>query len=48
MAGPRPSLEDATCERTPCSDGTLLEMVRFRKHIEELDKFVQSFPVKTI
>jgi hypothetical protein len=55
MAGPKPSLEDATCSRTLWPDGTLLEMVRFRKHNEgpddltdeELDKWVASFQVKT-
>jgi hypothetical protein len=53
MAGSRPSLENATCKRTLCSDGTLLEMVEFNKHNggpdeltnEGLDTWVESFPV---
>ena len=47
MAGAEPSLEDATCTRTLCSDGTMLEMVRFNTHNrgpdeltdEELDRW---------
>jgi hypothetical protein len=53
MAGAKPSLEDATCRRTLWSDGTLFEMVEFRKHNagrdeltdEELDRWLESFPV---
>lgn len=53
MAGAKPCLDDATCKRTLCSDGTLLEVVRFNKRNkgpdeltnEELDKWVESFPV---
>jgi hypothetical protein len=52
MAGSRPSLEDATCIRTLCSEGTLLELVEFNEHNvgpdeltdEELDKWVETFP----
>jgi hypothetical protein len=54
MAGSGPSLENATCKRTPCSDGTLLELVEFNEHNEEsdeltdeeLDRWVESFPVQ--
>jgi hypothetical protein len=54
MAGSRPSLENATCKRTLCSDGTLLELVEFNEHNdrsdeltdEELDGWVESFPVQ--
>ena len=54
MAGPRPSLEDATCKRTLWTDGTLFEMVQFNKHNEEpdeltdeeLDRWVESFPIQ--
>ncbi len=53
MAGSNPSLEDATCSRRLCSDGTLLELVEFNKHHEgpdeltdeELDRWVESFLV---
>ena len=53
MAGSKPSLGDATCKRTVCPDGTLLEMVRLNNHDEgpaeltgeELDRWVESFPV---
>jgi hypothetical protein len=53
MAGSRPSLENAACSRTLCSDGTLLELVEFNEHNEasdeladeELDKWVEIFPV---
>jgi hypothetical protein len=52
MAGSKPSLENATCQRALCSDGTLLELVEFKKHNEgsdqladdELDKWVETFP----
>ena len=51
--GAKLSLEGATCTRTLCSDGTLLEMACFNKHNEgpaeltdeELDRWVESFPV---
>jgi hypothetical protein len=53
MAGAKPSLEDATCRRTLCSDGTLMELVEFKQHNagpdelteEELDAWLESFPV---
>jgi hypothetical protein len=53
MAGSNPSVEDATCKRTLCSDGTLLELVEFSKHNEgpdvlpheDLDRWVETFPV---
>lgn len=56
MAGAKPCLEDATCERALCSDGTLLEMVEFGKHNEgpddltdeELDRWVGSFPIEGV
>jgi hypothetical protein len=32
MAGARPSLEGATCRRSLCADGTLLELVRYANH----------------
>jgi hypothetical protein len=51
MAGSRPSLGNATCSRTLCSNGTLLEL-EFNKHSEAphelteegLDKWVETFP----
>jgi hypothetical protein len=54
MAASRPNLENATCKRTPCSDGTLLELVEFKTDNdrsdeltdEELDGWVESFPVQ--
>jgi hypothetical protein len=56
MAGSKPSLENATCNRTLYSDGSLLELVRFKKHkegpdeltAEELDKWVETFPVRDL
>ena len=53
MAGSRPSLEDASCTRSLCKDGSLLELVRFERHNdrpddltdEELDDWVEMFPV---
>ena len=51
-----PSLENAECTRTLCPNGTLLEMVRFdrcrtggeRLSEEDLDRFVESFPVRAL
>lgn len=47
-----PDLEGATCQRTLCANGTLLESVRIRKSNngpeltpEEFDNWVASFPV---
>jgi hypothetical protein len=36
MAGARPRLEGATCRRSLCADGTLLELVRYANHNDEL------------
>jgi hypothetical protein len=36
MAGTEPSLENATCRRTLCPDGTVFEMIEFNKHNEGL------------
>ena len=52
MAGSKPSLEDATCTRTLRADGTLLELLWFKKHNEEpdeltdeeLDRWVEKLP----
>ena len=51
-----PGLENAECTRTPCPNGTLLEMVRLdrcrpgreRLSEEALDRFVESFPVRSL
>ena len=50
-----PSLENATCRRTLCPNGTVLESVEFTTRSngreltqEELDKWVASFPVETL
>ena len=48
-----PSLDGATCQRSLCPDGTLLEVVRLDKGLEghreptaqELDTWVQRFQV---
>jgi hypothetical protein len=53
LAGSQLCLEDATCTRTMCSDGTLLEVVQFQKHDEgpdepteeELNTWVERFPI---
>ena len=49
-----PDLEGATCRRTLCPNGTVLESVEFTTRNddreltqEELDKWVASFPVET-
>jgi hypothetical protein len=50
-----PSLENATCRRTLCPNGTVLESVEFTTRSngreltqEELDKWFASFPVETL
>ena len=50
-----PSLENATCRRTLCPNGTVLESVEFTTSSngreltqEELDQWVASFPVETL
>ena len=53
MAGAAPCLEDATCKRTRWADGTLFEMVEFKRHNdgpgeltdEELNTWLEGFPV---
>jgi hypothetical protein len=55
-AGARPCLEDATCTRTLCVDGRLLELVRYNKPneghdeptAEEVDKWVETFPLRVL
>jgi hypothetical protein len=50
----RPSLENATCQRSLYANGTLLELVRLdrsdegRKPLtdEELERWVETFPVQ--
>ena len=49
-----PGLAGATCRRTLCPNGTVLESVEFRTSSngpeltqEELDKWVASFPVES-
>jgi hypothetical protein len=52
----KPSLRNATCQRTLWPNGTLFEMVQFNKHndrpgeltTEELDRWVESFPVEVL
>ena len=52
--GSKLCLEDAICKRTMCSDGTLLELVDFKKHNEgpdeltdeELNRWLDGFPVE--
>ena len=52
--GSKLCLEDATCQRTMCSDGTLLEVVDFKKHDEgpdeltdeELNRWLEGFLVE--
>ena len=52
----RHCLEHSTCKRTLCSNGTLMEMIRFgrcdcRSHDlteEQLEAWVESFPVETL
>jgi hypothetical protein len=54
--GREPSLEGAECTRTLCPDGTLSEIVRLdrsrpgreRLSEEALDRFVESFPVRSL
>jgi hypothetical protein len=54
--GREPSLDGAECTRTLCRDGTLSEMVRLdrsrpgreRLSEEALDRFVESFPVRSL
>ena len=49
----RPSLEGATCQRSLCPDGSLLEVVRLDRSAEgrgaladeELDRWVEARPV---
>jgi hypothetical protein len=41
MAGARPSLEGATCTRTLCADGSLLETVRFKQSSEDAGELSQ-------
>ena len=49
-------LEGAKCSRALCPNGSLLEMVRFdrcrpgreRLSEEALDRFVESFPVRSL
>jgi len=50
-----PALEGATCRRTLCPNGTVLESVEFRTSSNgpeltqgELDEWVASFPVETL
>ena len=50
-----PSLENATCRRTLCPNGTVLESVEFTTSSngreltqEELDRWLASFPVETL
>jgi ribosome-binding factor A len=48
-----PSLEDATCTRTLCHDGTLMEVVRLdqsrpgREELtdEELERWIETIPI---
>jgi hypothetical protein len=55
-AGARPCLEDATCTRMLCVDGSLLETVQFKKDNdgpkeptqEEVDAWVDAFPVRVL
>ena len=51
-AGKRFDLATATCERTLCSDGSLLEIVKFggsgrELTGEDLERFIASFPIET-
>ena len=49
----KPSLEGATCTRTLCPDGTLMEVVRLdqsrpgREELtdEELERWIETFPI---
>jgi hypothetical protein len=55
-AGARRCLEEATCTRMLCPDGSLLELLQFRKHndgpdeptAEEVDRWVETFPVRVL
>ncbi|MGD0438814.1 MAG: hypothetical protein ABSB86_20315 [Bryobacteraceae bacterium] len=52
--GSKLCLADATCQRSLSREGTLMELVNFRKHAEgpyeltaeELDAWVAGFPVQ--
>jgi hypothetical protein len=55
-AGARPSLDDATCHRTLCPDGTLLGLLDLPNPNpgseelpdEELEEWVDSFPIELV
>jgi hypothetical protein len=45
-----PELEKATCTRSLCTDGTLMELIDLNSYSnpftsEELDRFVERFPI---
>ncbi|MGA2186400.1 MAG: hypothetical protein ABSH47_25575 [Bryobacteraceae bacterium] len=52
--GAKTSLENATCKRTLCPDGTVMELVELNGSYEgshsvtaeELDRWVASFPIE--
>jgi hypothetical protein len=53
MAGARRSLEGATCQRSLCPDGTLIETMWFHPHNDgpevtddELERWIATFPVQ--
>lgn len=51
--GPEECLQNATCERTLCANGSLVEVVRLNGSVdgltdEDLDKFVESFPIEPV
>ena len=53
MAGAKPSLVGATCQRTLSPDGTLWEMMHFTNHNygreleqDEIERWVDGFPIQ--
>ncbi len=51
--GPEEGLQNATCKRTLCANGLLMEVVRLNGSSdgltdEDLDRFVESFPIEPV
>ncbi len=51
--GPEEGLQNATCKRTLCANGSLVEVVRLNGSAdgltaEDLDRFVESFPMEPV
>ncbi len=51
--GPEEGLQNATCQRTLCANGSLVEVVRLNGSAdgltdEDLDRFVESFSIEPV